>query len=371
MNKAIRILHVVPNMQHGGIENLIMNIYRNIDRNKIQFDFLVHYKERFIFDREIELLGGKIYRLSFREDKNICKYIKDLDNFFREHKEYKIVHAHMASLSYIYLGIAKKNNVPIRIIHSHGASHLKTLKGYVKNFAFKFCDKYANARLACSTESGKYLFKNKSFEFIPNAIDSDKFLYNEEQRKIIRAYLKIEENKKVIGHVGRFNLQKNHDFIIDVFKKVHDYDKNFILMLIGSGELEEKIKNKVNKLNINESVFFLGNKDDIYNYYNAMDVFIMPSFFEGLPVTGIEAQCNGLECFFSSEVTREVDITNSSHFIPLDDINQWMNKILNHNKITNKIRLSKNLLVKNSNFNIVSLAENIKKEYERMYNENN
>ena len=216
--EPIRVLQVVPNMNSGGLENLIMNIYRNIDRSKVQFDFIVHYEKRGFFDDEIESLGGKIYRFSVREDNNIIKYVKDLNLFFKNHPEYRVVHGHMASLGFIYLGIAKKYKVPVRIAHSHGTSHLRTIKGYIKFFTFKLVKYESNVNFACSTEAGKYLFGNKrKFEFIPNAIDMDKFEYDEEIRKEYRHKLDLD-GKLVLGHVGRFNLQKNHNFLLDIYR---------------------------------------------------------------------------------------------------------------------------------------------------------
>lgn len=363
MEKPYRVLHIVPNMDSGGIENLIMNIYRNVDRTKIQFDFIVHYNKECFFDKEIISLGGKIYRFPVMEDKNIFKYIKSLKKFFKAHREYKVVHGHMASLAFIYLGIAKKYNIPVRIVHSHGTSHLKTIKGYAKYFLFKFAKYNANYYFACSTEAGEYLFgKNAKFEFIPNAIDLEKFKYNLSVREKVRKQLNIE-NKLVIGHVGRFNLQKNHTFLIDIFLKINEKEPNSILVLVGKGELENKIKEKIKKYNLEEKVKLLGVRKDVADLYQAFDVFLMPSLFEGLPLTGVEAQASGLACFFSDTITKEVKISNYTKFISLDKTDEyWSKEILNsldYNRQNAKINFDL--------FDIKKLSKKLENFYTKFY----
>lgn len=357
--EQVRILHVVPNMNSGGLENLIMNLYRNIDRSKIQFDFLVHYQKKGIFDDEIEKLGGKIYRFTFREDNNIIKYIRDLNKFFKEHTEYKIVHGHMASLGYIYLGIAKKYKVPVRIAHSHGTSYLKTLKGYVKFITFKFAKYKSNVNFACSTEAGQYLFgKKRKFEFIPNAIDMQKFEYNKKIREEVRRKLGIDD-KIVIGNVGRFNLQKNHKFIIDIFNGVRKKKKEVILLLVGDGELHKDIEKQIQQLGIEEDVKLLGVRKDTNELYQAMDIFLMPSLFEGLPLAGVEAQASNLKCFFSNTITREVQISNNIEFLSLElKAEQWADIIIKNFNYDRK-----NVKITNRNFDIKNLAKQMEKRY--------
>lgn len=358
--KPIRILHVVPNMNSGGIENLIMNLYRNIDRNKVQFDFLVHYHKRGVFDNEIEQLGGKIYRFSIREDNNIIKYIKQVDDFFKRHRnEYNIIHGHMASLGVVYLGIAKKYDIPIRIAHSHGTSYLKTIKGYMKYILFKLTKYKANVYYSCSTEAGQYLFgNNRNFEIIPNAINMEKFEYNEDVRKILREELDLKE-KLVIGNVGRFNLQKNHEFIIDIFNEIKKKKSNSILLLIGIGEEEKRIRQKVKEMKLEESVRFLGLRNDVERLYQAMDIFLMPSLFEGLPLTGIEAQASKLKCIFSDTITKEVKITNNVEFLSLKlPEKKWADKIL---EVKNYDR--KSVEITNKDFDIRELAKKMEKVY--------
>lgn len=354
--KIIRVLNIVPNMRAAGIETFIMNVYRNIDRSKIQFDFIVHNKKRMFFDDEIEKLGGKIYRFSFKDDKNIFKYIYDLNKFFKEHKEYNILHGHMQSMMPLYLFIAKLNNVKTRIAHSHNGDYEKTLKGRVLHYFSRFSKLFSTENWACSKVAGDYLFGKKKFEIIYNGIETEKFKYKDYIRKEIRKELKLEK-KFVIGHIGRFELQKDHDFIIDLFKEINKVKKNSILLLFGEGKLKSNIEFKVKKLGLEEKVYFMGVKDDIYKYYNAMDIFILPSIYEGLPVVGIEAQINGVKCIFSNNITPELNISSESLFLK-KDILLWKDEISKIEKLShtnNEINFGK--------FDIKLISKKIKEKY--------
>lgn len=240
-NEPIRVLHIVPNMQAGGLETLIMNIYRNIDRTKVQFDFLVHYTGNYFYDDEIRSLGGRIYKLSVRDDNNFIKYLKDLDAFFKKHPEYKIVHGHMESLGQFYFKAAKKDGVPVRVAHSHNSATENTFKGKIKGLLLKRYKVFATDYFACSQKAGEFMFANKKFTVLKNAIIVNNFIYNENERNRLRKELGIE-GKIVIGHAGRFCEQKNHKFLIDVFKKIADLENNAVLLLIGAGETFEKVK---------------------------------------------------------------------------------------------------------------------------------
>lgn len=357
-NKPIRILNFVPNMRAAGIETFIMNVYRNIDRSKVQFDFIVHNKRREFFDDEIEKLGGKIYRLTYKDDKNIFKYIKDLDNFFKEHKEYKIVHGHMQSMMPLYLYIAKKNNVPVRIAHSHNGSYEKSLKGFILHIFSRFSKKFSTQNLACSDTAGKYLFGNDDYDVIFNGINTEKFEFNEKIREEKRKELNIQD-KFVIGHIGRFELQKNHEYIINIFSEICKEKSNCVLMLVGEGKLEEKIKEKVKNLNLEKNVIFLGVRNDLNKLYNAFDCFILPSLYEGLPVVGVEAQINNLPCIFSDNITKEVKIQESTKFLNIENnnISNWANTIINSKRTEVQDR---------SNYNTFDITQ-IAKKLENLY----
>lgn len=326
--KTIRILQIIPGGQVcGGIENFVMNYYRNIDRTKVQFDFLVHYNEKGYYDDEILKLGGKIYYTNVRNDKKILKYIKFLYNLFKEHKEYKIIHGHMPGLAPIYFGIAKARGVKIRIAHSHVTDTEKTIKGRILKVIIKNIKFFSNIYFACSEEAGKFMFQKRKFIITKNAIDFDKFAFNEIKRENIRKKLEIEDSF-VIGCVARFNQQKNHTFLLDIFSEILKIKKNSKLVLIGEGQLEKEIMQKANKLGIVDKIKFLGVIENVHDYYNAFDVFVLPSNFEGLGIVMIEAQVNGLQVFTSTAVPKEAEVSKLIKFIPLEkDAMYWAKKI--------------------------------------------
>ena len=310
MGEPIRVLQVVTHMNRGGLETMLMNYYRNIDRNKVQFDFLTHRpeNEKKDYDDEIRSLGGKIYHMPVLNPFS-PSYMKSLDRFFKEHKEYKIVHSHLDCLSAYPLKAAKKNGVPVRIAHSHNTSQEKNLKYLIKDYSKKQIPKYATHLFVCGKEAGKWMFGKHKFQIMNNAIDAKKFIYNEEVRKQKRVELGVED-KFVIGHVGRFNLQKNHEFLVKRFADFAKTNEDAILVLIGNGELQEKIKEMAKEYGIETKVKFLGLREDIPQLLQAMDLFLFPSLFEGLPVTLVEAQAAGLPCVISDMITDEIMITD-------------------------------------------------------------
>lgn len=359
-----RILHIVPNMQSGGLETFIMNIYRKIDKSTFQFDFLVHYKEPKFYDEEIERLGGKIFRFSLRDDNNIFKYIIGLDNFFKEHNEYKIVHCHMASIGFLVFLIAKKNGIKIRIAHSHNSDTEKTLKGFIKSIMIKPYKYLSTHRFACSEDAGKFLFGKKNFEIIENAIDIDKFKFDEETRIKVRKELNVQ-NKFVLGHIGRFCDQKNHDFLIDVFYELYQLDKNLELLLIGDGELKEKIKEKIKKLELEKSVILLENRKDVNELYQVMDYFLFPSKFEGLGIVLIEAQAAGLNVIASDAVPNEVIVTNKIKLLKLCK-DEWIKEFQKEQNINNREIIDDRL----KRYDINNLIRKIESKYCELLEEN-
>ncbi|KFI91618.1 glycosyltransferase [Bifidobacterium saguini DSM 23967] len=317
MNDPIQILQVVPNMNSGGIENYIMNMLRSIDRERFHFDFLEHHMSESYFDNEIQSYGCHIYRLPVLDDKNIFKYHQGLKNLFSEHK-FDIVHGQAASLAVFYLGAAKRAKVPVRIIHSHGTSFLKTPKGVAKRIMFQEAKRYANVRLACSTEAGRFLFGNEQFSIAKNAIDTKRFAYDNTLREKTRRRLGVEQDSFLIGHIGRFNLQKNHEYLIRIYLELQKINPHSKLLMVGEGETKESIKKLVDEYGISKNVIFESVTGNPQEYYNAMDAFVMPSLYEGLPLAGIEAQCAGLPCFMADSITRETSVSNLIQYIPLD-----------------------------------------------------
>ncbi|MDP4178298.1 MAG: glycosyltransferase family 1 protein [Bacillota bacterium] len=361
MSEPIRVLHVTYKMHCAGIEAFIMNLYRNIDRSKVQFDFLVHYTERQFYDDEIENLGGRIYRLSVREDNNFIKYFNDLKSFFSEHKEYKIVHAHMESFGMFYLNYAKKANIPVRIAHSHNDKVDPSLKGFIKNIMNKPFKLLSTDYMACSDASGKYLFGNKKYLVVKNAIDAQKFIYNNNVRNEVRKELQIE-NKFVVGHIGRFNDQKNHTFLIDIFNELHKINDNAVLLLLGTGELESNIKEKVKQLGLIDYVYFLGVRKDTDRLYQAMDVFVFPSLYEGLGIVGIESQASGLMTICSDGIPAEARITEYFDCLSLkDDPMKWAVKINKYSQPYERKNTYKQ--IEEAGFDVHSSAKKLEEYY--------
>lgn len=312
----IRVLQCVNNMHRAGLETMLMNYYRNIDREKIQFDFLVHRAERSDYDDEIESMGGRIYRAPRLYPQNYPAYFAFMKKFFREHPEYRIVHSHIDAMSFLPLLAAKKAGVPVRIAHSHSTSIDLDFKYPLKQCFRTMIPWVATHRIACGQNAGQFLYRGRSFQIIPNAIDAAAFIFSPYVRELKRKELTIED-KFVVGHVGRFNYPKNHKFLIDLFVQLRKQKPDAVLMLVGTGEKEEEIRAYVQKLNVEDSVLFMGSRSDVNELYQAMDIFVMPSLFEGVPVVGIEAQFAGLRCLFSTQVPDEVEFTNQCTFLDL------------------------------------------------------
>ena len=330
MDEPIRVLHVVTHMNRGGLESMIMNYYRNIDRSKVQFDFLTHRpeNEKKDFDDEIYSLGGKIYHISTLNPFS-HSYLRELDCFFKTHREYKIIHVHQDCLSGVILKIAKKNRVPVRIAHCHSSSQDKGVKYYIKEYYKRSIKKYATQMFACGKKAGKWMFGCDDFIVIPNAIDADKYKFNVSIREAMRCQLGIGEKCFVLGHVGRFCTVKNHKFIIDILDELRKLDSNTVGVFAGQGELFETIKEEVKQRNLDNNVLFLGLRSDIPDILQAFDVFLLPSLYEGLPVSIVEAQAAGLKCFISDKVPMDCAITNLVEQIKLEAGSKyWATKIL-------------------------------------------
>lgn len=326
--QPIKVLHVVTYMGRGGLETMIMNYYRHIDRSRVQFDFLVHRFERADYDDEIEALGGTIYRLP-RLVPWSRNYRGALNSFFEGHPEYKIVHVHQDCLSSFILRAAKQHNVPIRIAHSHNSNQDKNLKYPIKLYYRRQIPMFATHLFACGNDAGAWMFRGAPFQVLNNAIDAKKYRYDPVQAKQIREELGLPADGFVIGHVGRFALQKNHEFLTDIFAEVQKRKADARLLLVGDGSLRSEIESKVNSLGLSEKAIFAGVRSDVPALLQAMDVFVFPSMYEGLPVTMIEAQAAGLPCFISDKVPLECKITDLVTQIPLQaSAEQWAEQIL-------------------------------------------
>ncbi|MBD8071104.1 glycosyltransferase family 1 protein [Bacillus sp. PS06] len=333
MNKPVRVLHVVVNMNRGGAETLIMNLYRNIDRTRVQFDFLT-CKEG-VFDSEIKELGGMVHRIPYVSDVGHFGYIKSLNHFFSTHHNYSIVHSHLNQMSGLVVREAKKNGIRYCITHSHntGGEGSFLAKSY-KWYSRLHIAPYSDYTFACSQAAAKWLFGHKSNEakLLNNGIEPESFMYSPDIRLVKRKELGID-NQLVIGHVGRFTKQKNHKFIVGLFSEFLKKEPNSILLLCGDGVLRKEIEKKVNELNIQDNVKFLGVRSDINYLLQAFDIFIFPSLYEGLGVVLIEAQAAGLPCLISEEIPKEVDM-GLNLVKPLDITRRdlWINELEELNK---------------------------------------
>lgn len=356
----IRVLQVVTYMGRGGLETMLMNYYRNIDRNKVQFDFLVHRDFEADYDKEILALGGKIHHIS-RLIPWSKGYKNELCRFFKEHSEYKIVHVHQDCLSSVALQCAEECGVPVRIAHSHNSNQDKNLKYPIKRHYMKKIPDYATDLFACGKEAGKWMFGNHEFRVLPNAIDTSRYIFTESIRNEVRKELSIAD-EFVIGHIGRFNPQKNHDFLIDIFSQIKKQKSNAKLLLVGDGDEISNIKNKVQKLQLNNSVIFTGVRTDVNRLLQAMDVFVFPSLYEGFPVTMVEAQASGIPCIISDKVPDECIITEGLVDVKSlsDSSEKWAECILSKKEV--KRRNVSDDIIK-SGFDIKSAAKWLEEFY--------
>lgn len=344
----IRVLQSVSNMDRAGIETMLMNYYRSVDKNQIQFDFLCNKSKIGAYDEEIKNLGGNIYYSPGFNPLKIRKYISFLKDI-RTKNNIDIIHAHNAALSAYTLFCAKKAGFKIRIAHSHSTkipSNKRICffdpKWLYKKILKKFVTFESTYNIACGTEAGRFLFGNKKFDIINNSIFIQNFQFNKLHRSKIRKYYNISDDMILIGHIGRFNIVKNHKFIIDLFKRICENDKSkYKLILIGDGELKEKIVKYAESLAIADNLIVLNSCSNVNEFYSAMDIFVLPSKFEGIPVVGIEAQVSGLKCIFSKNVSREAKISNTVTFLSInkkESLKLWEQEILSF-KRRNRINI--------------------------------
>ncbi|HHT7114384.1 TPA: glycosyltransferase family 1 protein [Bacillus cereus] len=335
MKAPIRILQVFNSMNRGGAESMIMNLYRQIDKTKVQFDFVVHTPNKGAFDDEIQQLGGNIYYIPRFNGYNYLSYRHSWNEFFCKHREFKVVHGHIGSSAAIYLSIAKKYGI-YTIAHSHSTKKttkkIKTLQEImfpIFSYPTRFIADYffGCSMLAGSCRYGDAIVGSNRFEVINNAVKTQDYIFNEDVRIKYRNAFNLE-NQFVIIHVGRFDVPKNQSYLIDIFREYHGIDKTAKLVLVGDGPLKEAMEEKVNKYNLQKNVIFTGIRDDVSNLLKMGDVFVFPSIYEGLPVTLIEAQATGLKCIVSDTVTEEVKITDLVEFLGLNEpIEKWVKRL--------------------------------------------
>lgn len=328
----IRILHVLTAMNRAGAETMLMNLYRAIDRERVQFDFAVTAKETCDYDGEILSLGGKIIHYPKYTGKNLFAYKKWWDTFFRSHPEYRIIHGHIGSTASIYLKIAKEHG-RYTIAHSHstGGMNVHDVLYKVLSYNTRFIADYF---FGCSTEAlisryGKAITEQPEKSCVlRNGIDVQRYKHNEETCRTVREQLGLSQDTLVVGTVGRFTEAKNVFFIVDILENLKKRIPDYRFLWAGTGELKDQIVARIAEKNLQENILLLGVREDVPELLQAMNVFILPSKYEGLPVIGVEVQAAGLPMLCSDKVSPELKISNCISFLSVDSTNPWVDGIL-------------------------------------------
>lgn len=367
--KPIRVLQVVTTMERAGLETMLMNYYRNVDRTKVQFDFLRHRDGEHAYDAEIRAMGGRIYTVPPFHPLNTNGYLTALDHFFREHREYRIVHAHLDCLSAPVLRAAKRYGVPTRISHSHVSKMTFDAKYPIRMFYRAQIPGAATDLFACSEDAGKWMFGKKDFTVIPNAIDCNAFAYDGHKAEGLRRENDLE-GQLVVGHVGRFDSVKNHRFLIEVFREIVNQHKDSVLLLAGVGDTMPEIKALVRERGIGDKVRFLGSCSNVPDILQMTDVFVFPSLYEGLGISLIEAQAAGLSCYASLGcVPESAAVTGNVHFLSLNQSPKtWADAILQNLPAPGE-RKSDLQAIRNAGYDIALEADKLEALYLRYHME--
>lgn len=362
---AERILCVLGNLRAGGVESIMFSYYRFLDKEKYQYDFIYEDGSQFDIPEEIISLGARAFKVP--PVKRPFKYMKAVSKIIKDGK-YRIVHSNMNTLSVFSLFSAFSCGVKYRILHNHTTSSpVEKKRDLIKKALRPFNVMLANKPCACSELAARWMYGDRAVEkgrvqIFRNGVDTEKFAYSKDNREEIRREFGIE-NKKVIGHVGRFMTQKNHRFLIELFDKYSKLDDDAVLMLVGDGELKEDIISLVREKDLSEKVIFTGVRHDVYKLFSAFDVFVLPSLYEGLPVVGMEACASGLPVLLSDKITRECAVSNTVAFLGIDDPSLWAEKIKNV-ECSDRIAISD--IMKNSRYNIVNCAKELCDYYDSL-----
>ena len=370
-SKPIRILHIIGILVGGGVETVVMNYYKNIDHSKIQFDFVVHDNDKVDITDIVEKMGGRVYKIPAYY-KNIFGFMHSIYNIVRENK-YNIVHCHMTTLGIFSLLPSWIAGAKVRILHGHSTTvKSETKRNLMKLVLRPFSTFVANRQFACSKMAARWLFgPDKNVEIINNAIDVEKFQFNEHYRKTLREELGLE-NKFIIGHIGRFMYQKNHEYLIQVFNNIVQKIPSAHLVLVGDGPLRENILQKIENLGLSTRVTYLGLRKDVHKLYSLFDIFYFPSWYEGLGLVAIESQAAKLPILMSNFVPDEavVDSTLAKKLnITEHDINLWINETeqiyeYTYQKSNNfSYRIGVNDIIKRNGYDIHKEAKRLEELY--------
>lgn len=362
MNQTLRVLHVVVDMNRRGSETLIMNIYRNINRDRVQFDFLTSGEG--VYDQEILSLGGRIHKLPYKADANPRKYAKEMEAFLKSGEPYSIIHSHIGKMSGLVLKTAKNSGVPIRIAHGHKSDFNGSFKSdllgryYGRNITY-----YANQLLACSESSAAWLFKESRSKaaIIKNGVNLEEFNYSLAERFEMREILGIRKTDFVIGHVGRFCKMKNQDFALKIFVEVLKRKPSSILLFVGEGETRQEIESRAEELGVSDKTIFLGVREDVNKIYQTLDVLLYPSKDECLGNVLLEAQACGIPCVVSATISDEVivcrDLINKLSLS--DNTEKWINTISS----INQTRHSRSKALKRAGYDVKDIAKELEEKY--------
>ena len=327
MSEPKRVLVLVTSLDRGGIETMIMNYYRRMDRDKWQFDFLVNREQKGAYEEEILRLGGRIFRMGGMYPWRYLAYRREFLRFLREHPEYSVIHSHLEERSYWPLKLAKRAGVPVRICHAHNVYPFGVLdaKGYFRQWFRKGVRRkgVATDLLACSRYAGEWLYgKGADFQIITNAIDFAELKFDARARAKVRRELGIGENVCVVGFVGRLVAQKNPEFALEVFAGVADREE-WRMIFVGKGELRSRLQKMSRGMGMRKKVFLAGEVSDVAEYYSAFDVLLMPSLHEGLGLVAVEAGASGLPVIASDNVPPEANVVKNTKFLGLGEMDKW------------------------------------------------
>ncbi len=366
---AVNVLYVYGDiLQHGGIDNFMMNYFRHIDRRLVHIDFALQGVGPGVYDREIKAAGSDIYYLP-KPRKNPMRYLAELRKVYGTGK-YKIVHTHCDAMNYRVLKLAKECGIPVRISHAHNTAHVLPKNFWAKHLFYEYSrrrgGKYATVRWACSKAAGEWMYGTQSFSVVPNAIELEHFLFDADKRQEMRDRYRLPEDAIVLGHVGRFDTQKNQGFLVNLLRKLKDgSEKKYRLLFLGAGWMRAEVEAKVKQHGLEDSVLFAGEVPNPQDYYHMMDIFVMPSLFEGYGIALEEAEVNGLPCFASDKVPQEVDVLGHIRYLPLD-LTVWQ-KGIEAQVLGRRKDLYREL--KQRGYDIADAARNLQEAYIRLYKE--
>lgn len=323
-----RLLCVISGMNAGGAEGFLMKVYRGLDKSKYQMDFCINVREKCFYEDEILAMGGKIYRIPSKSE-NLKEFKRQLAETVCNNGYDHVIRVTSSAMGFMDLKIAKKAGARVCCARSSNSSDGDGLKAKVAHRLGRLLyRRYVDVRIAPSDLAAKYTFGNAVYarggvNIVHNGVDLSVFRYDAEARDVIRAELSVPQDAKLIGHVGRFDPQKNHMFLLEIFREIHALDPNTRLVLVGKGPLEEAVRAKAEELGIADRLIFTGVRSDVPKLLSAMDVFVFPSFYEGMPNTVIEAQATGLPCVIADTITREANITELVNYLPLTSPSEW------------------------------------------------